>query len=101
MFCGAFGILDGEEDVALGDATEGLLVWGFTVSFGCEDFIGTDLYNGGILMGSLPYEGWVLSSKLNIVTNLAYLVWSEFCVKVGLLFAWLCSRVCLLCGRWL
>jgi hypothetical protein len=61
---------DDEEDVALGDATEGLLLWGFTVSLGYEDFIGTELYNGGILTGFLPYEGWVLSSKMNVVTNL-------------------------------
>ena len=91
----------GEEDVALGDAPEGLLLWGFTVSLGCEVFIGTELYNDGILTGSFPYEGWVLSSKLNVDTNLAYLVWSEFRVKFGLLVGWLCSLVCLLCGRWL
>jgi hypothetical protein len=85
----------------LGDATKGLLLWGFTVSLGCEVFIGTELYNDGILTGSFPYEGWVLSSKLNVDTNLEYLVWSEFRVKIGLLVGWLCSRVCLLCGRWL
>jgi len=64
----------GEEEVALGDSTEGLLLWCFTVSLGCEVFIGTELCTDGILTGSLPYEGWVLSSKLNVVTNLAYLV---------------------------
>jgi len=60
-----------------------------------------ELYNNGILTGSLPCGGWVLPSQLNVVTNLEYLVWSEFRVKVGLLVGWLCSRVCLLCGRWL
>jgi len=99
--CWGIWYFGGEEDVALGDATGGLLLWGFTVSLSCEDFIGTELYNDGILTGSLPCEGWVLSSKLNVVTNLEYLVWSEFRVKVGLLVGWLCSRVCLLCGRWL
>jgi len=77
----------------LGDATEGLLLWGFTVSLGCEVFIGTELCTDGILTGSHPYEGWVLSSKLNVVTNLAYLVWSEFRVKVGLLAGWLAGCV--------
>jgi len=91
----------GEEEVALGDAIEGLLLWGFTVSLGCEIFIGTELSTDRMLTGSLPYERWVLSSKLNVVTNLAHLVWSEFRVKFGLLVGWLCSRVCLLCGRWL
>ena len=91
----------GEEEVALGDATEGLLLWDFTVSLGCEVFIGTELCTDGILTVSLPYEGWVLSSELNVVTNVVYLVWSEFRVKVGLLVGWLSSRVCLLCGRWL
>jgi hypothetical protein len=44
----------GEEDVALGDAAEGLQMWGCAVSLGCEVFIGTGLYNDGILTGSLP-----------------------------------------------
>jgi hypothetical protein len=63
----------GEEDVAMGDSTEGLLPWGFAVSLGCEVFIGTELYTDGILTGSLPYECRVLSSELNVVTYLAYL----------------------------
>jgi hypothetical protein len=93
--------LGGEEDVAFGVAPEGLILWGFTVSLGCEVFIGTELYDDGILTGSFPYDGWVLPSKLNVDTNLAYLFCSEFRVKVRLLVGWLYSRVCLLCGSWL
>jgi hypothetical protein len=85
----------------IGDALECLLLWGFTVSLGCEVFIGTELYDDGILTVSFPYQGWVSSSKLNVDTNLAYLVWSEFRVKDGFLVGWLYSRFCLLCGRYL
>jgi hypothetical protein len=44
----------GEEDVALGDATVGILLWDFAVSLGCEVYIGAGLYTDGILTGSLP-----------------------------------------------
>jgi hypothetical protein len=54
--CCAICYFGDEEGVALG-APEVLLLWGFTVSLGCEVFISTWLYDNRILTGFFPYKG--------------------------------------------